>query len=69
MDLVNSSLLRIGAQCPQNPTSKQQFAQLPLMCPACLVAELVCPDPAWLAEQFAAATENWVTATFPPAPP
>lgn len=69
MDLVNSSFLRVGAQCPQNPTTKQQFAQLPLTFPACLVGQTAVARFCWLAVQLgAAATENWVTAAFPAVP-
>lgn len=58
MDLVNSSFSGVGALCPQNPTMKQKFAQLPLMVPACLVGQTAVPRACWLAGELAAATES-----------
>lgn len=58
MDLVNSNFLRDGAQCPQNPTTKKQSAQFPLILPAHLVGQTPVASSWWLAEQLAAATEN-----------
>lgn len=58
MDLVNSSFLRDGAQCPQNPTTKKQSAQFHLILPARLVGQTPVARSWWLAAQLAAATEN-----------
>lgn len=58
MDLVNSSFLRNGTQCPQNPTTKKQPAQFPLILPAHLVAQTPVARSCWLAVQLVAASEN-----------
>lgn len=48
MDLVNSNFLRDGAQCLQNPTTKKQSAQFPLILPAHLVGQTPVASSWWL---------------------